>query len=246
MHTQDVAPETGKAAPPETALHGRRDELERIGDLLRGARRSQSAVLVLRGPAGIGKSALLAQARAAAADMQVLACRGTESEARLPFAALHQLLRPVLDRADAIPAIQARALRCALGLEFGSRREPFLVSLAVLSVLAEAAERRPLLCVVDDAQWLDEATADALRFVARRLDAEPVAMLLAAREEPDEGLRRSRGRATARRRARRAGRGTRSSIAPAAGRSRPSVARVARRTTTDGNPLALIELSRRR
>ena len=84
--------------------------------------------------------------------------------------------------------MQARALRCALGLEFGSRPEPFLVSLAMLSVLAEAAERRPLLCVVDDAQWLDEATADVLRFVARRLDAEPIAMLLAAREEPDERL----------------------------------------------------------
>ncbi len=188
MHRQDVAPETRTVAPPSTALHGRRDELERIGHLLRGARRSQSAVLVLRGPAGIGKSALLAQARAAAADMQVLACHGTESEARLPFAALHQLLRPVLDHAAAIPAMQARALRCALGLEFGSRPEPFLVSLATLSVLAEAAERRPLLCVVDDAQWLDEATADVLRFVARRLDAEPIAMLLAAREEPDEGL----------------------------------------------------------
>lgn len=188
MHTQDVAPSTGTVPPRSTTLHGRRDELDRLHDLLQGARRSRSAVLVLRGPAGIGKSALLAQAGAAAAEMHVLACHGTESETRLPYAALHQLLRPVLDRADSIPDLQARALRCALGLEFGARPEPFLVSLAVLSVLAEAAEHRPLLCIVDDAQWLDEATADALLFVARRLDAEPIAMLLAAREERDERL----------------------------------------------------------
>jgi DNA-binding CsgD family transcriptional regulator len=188
MHTQDVAPETATAAPASTTLHGRLDELGRIDELLGDARRSHSAVLVLRGPAGIGKSALLGEARARAADMQVLACHGTESEACLPFSSLHQLLRPVLDHAEAIPAIQSRALRCALGLEFGSRPEPFLVSLAVLSTLAEAAERRPLLCVVDDAQWLDEATADALLFVVRRLDAEPIAMLLAAREERDRRL----------------------------------------------------------
>ena len=188
MHTQDVVPETRTLVPGSTTLRGRRDELARIDQLLRGARRSQSALLVLRGQAGIGKSALLEEARAGAADMQVLACHGVESETRLPYAALHQLLRPVLDDAEAIPAIQARALRCALGLEFGSRPEPFLVSLAALSVLAEAAERRPLLCVVDDAQWLDETTVEALLFVARRLDAEPIAMLFAAREECDERL----------------------------------------------------------
>jgi predicted ATP-dependent serine protease len=151
MQTQHAAPRTGSMAPRSTALHGRRDELERIDGLVRDARRSQSAVLLLRGPAGIGKSALLEEARLSAADMQVLACHGTEAETRLPYAALHQLLRPVLDRAEAIPDIQARALRCALGLEFGSRPEPFLVALAVLSVLAEAAEAQPLLCVVDDA-----------------------------------------------------------------------------------------------
>ena len=188
MHTQDVAPSTGTVTSRSTTLHGRRDELDRLDDLLRGVRRSQSAVLVLRGPAGTGKSALLAAVRSAAVDMQVLACHGTEAEIRLPYAALHQLLRPVLDRAEAVPDIQARALRCALGLEFGSRPEPFLVALAVLSVLAEAAERRPLLCIVDDAQWLDEATADALLFAARRLEAEPIAILFAAREGRDERL----------------------------------------------------------
>jgi DNA-binding CsgD family transcriptional regulator len=188
MPTHDLAPGTGAVTSRSTTLHGRRDELHRVDALLHGVRHSQSAVLVLRGPAGIGKSALLREARVRAADLQVLACHGTEAEIRLPYAALHQLLRPVLDRADVVPDIQARALRCALGLEFGSRPEPFLVALAVLSVLAEAADDQPLLCLVDDAQWLDEATADALLFVARRLEAEPIAMLLAAREERDERL----------------------------------------------------------
>ena len=121
MHTQDVAPSTGTVTSRSTTLHGRRDELDRLDDLLRGVRGSQSAVLVLRGPAGTGKSALLAAVRCAAVDMQVLACHGTEAEIRLPYAALHQLLRPVLDRAEAVADVQARALRCALGLEFGSR-----------------------------------------------------------------------------------------------------------------------------
>ena len=188
MHTQDLAPSTGTETPRSTTLDGRRNELDRVAALLHDVRRSRSAVLVLRGPAGIGKSALLHEARVSAADMQVLVCHGTEAEIRLPYAALHQLLRPVLDRAEAVPDIQARALRCALGLEFGSRPEPFLVALAVLSVLAEAAEGQPLLCLVDDAQWLDEATADTLLFVARRLEAEPIAMLFAAREERDERL----------------------------------------------------------
>jgi DNA-binding CsgD family transcriptional regulator len=165
-------------------LHGRRDELDRIEDLLRGASRdSCSAVLEVRGQAGIGKSALLEAARGSAVDMQVLACYGTESETRLPFAGLHQVLRPVLANVEAVPPVQARALRCALGLEATPRPERFLVSLAVLSLLGEAAARRPLLCVIDDAQWLDDATADVLAFVARRVDAEPIAMLFAAREE---------------------------------------------------------------
>jgi DNA-binding CsgD family transcriptional regulator len=184
MHTQDLAPSAGTVTP----LHGRRDELDRVTALLHDVRGSQSAVLVLRGPAGIGKTALLHHARLSAPDMQVLASHGTEAEVRLPYAALHQLLRPVLDRAETLADIQGRALRCALGLEFGSRPEPFLVGLAVLNVLAEAAETQPLLCLVDDAQWLDEATADALLFVARRLEAEPIAMLFAARQERDERL----------------------------------------------------------
>src|SRR5690242_8474152 len=137
MHMQDVAPSSATATTRSTTLQGRRRELDRLDALLHSARRSQSAILVLRGPAGIGKSALLHEARLSAADMQVLACHGTEAEIRLPYATLHQLLRPVIDHAEAVPDLQARALRCALGLEFGSRPEPFLVALAVLSVLAE-------------------------------------------------------------------------------------------------------------
>jgi DNA-binding CsgD family transcriptional regulator len=163
-------------------LYGRDAERGLIGELLDGARESRSGVLVLRGESGVGKSALLEEAREQAADMRVLSSRGVESEAQLPFAALHQLLRPVLRSMDKLPEPQARALRRALGLEEGGGDDRFLVSVAVLSVLAEAAERRPLLCLVDDAHWLDEASADALVFAARRLEAERIVMVFAARE----------------------------------------------------------------
>ena len=114
--------------------------------------------------------------------MTVLSARGIESEAHLPYAGLHQIVRPVLEGLDHLPAPQARALRGALGLEAGAGDEWFLVSLAVLSLLAEAAERKPLLCVVDDAHWLDDASSESLVFAARRLEAEGIAMLFAARE----------------------------------------------------------------
>src|SRR5918996_3893879 len=103
-------------------------------------------------------------------------------EAELAFAGLHQLLRPILGQVDGIPGPQAAALRAAFGLEQGRVDDRFLVSVAVLSLLAEAAERRPVLCVVDDAHWLDEASANALVFVARRLEAEGVVLLFAARD----------------------------------------------------------------
>jgi DNA-binding CsgD family transcriptional regulator len=163
-------------------LYGRDAERSRIGDVLDGARDSRSGVLVLRGEAGVGKSALLEHARAQAADMRVLRARGIESEAALPYAGLHQLLRPVLAELDGLPAPQARALRGALGLEDGATDEWFLVSLAVLTVLADASERRPLLCLVDDAHWLDAGTAASLVFAGRRLGAERVVMLFAARD----------------------------------------------------------------
>ena len=163
-------------------LYGRDAERGLIGELLDAARASRSGVLVIRGESGVGKSALLEDAREQAKDMRVLSSRGVESEAQLPFAAVHQLLRPVLRSVSKLPEPQAHALRRALGLEEGGGDDRFLVSVAVLSLLAEAAERRPLLCIVDDAHWLDDASADALAFAARRLEAERIVMLFAARE----------------------------------------------------------------
>ena len=130
-------------------LYGRDAERARIREVLDRARNGQSGVLVLRGEAGVGKSALLENAREQAGDMVVLSGSGVESEAHLPYAGLHQLLRPVLGDLDALPDPQARALRGALGLGPGVADQWFLVSAAVLSLLAEAAERRPILCLVD-------------------------------------------------------------------------------------------------
>jgi hypothetical protein len=163
-------------------LYGRVAERSRIARLLEEACGGRSQVLVLRGDPGVGKSALLEDARERAGGMTVLGGCGIESEAHVPYAGLHQILRPVLSDLDRLPAPQARALRGALGLEAGVGDQWFLVSLAVLSLLAEAAERQPLLCLVDDAHWLDDASAESLVFAARRLDAEPVAMLFAARD----------------------------------------------------------------
>ncbi|MBV8947080.1 MAG: AAA family ATPase [Solirubrobacterales bacterium] len=163
-------------------LYGRELERFRIGELLEGARESRSGALVLLGEAGVGKSALLEDARDRASDMQVLVGRGIESEAQLPFAALHQILRPILGYLERLPDPQARALRGALGLETTVASDRFLIYLAALSLLAEAAEDHRVLCLVDDAHWLDEASADALVFVARRLEAEGIVMLLCARE----------------------------------------------------------------
>src|SRR5262249_20914625 len=150
------------------------------GALLDGARVSRSGVLVLVGEAGIGKTALLDDTRERAADLQILTARGVEAEAELPFAALHQLLRPALGDVGALPPPQADALRSALGFADGTGAERFLAFAACLSLLSELAERGPVLCLVDDAHWLDEASADAFRFVARRLDAEGIVMLFAA------------------------------------------------------------------
>jgi DNA-binding NarL/FixJ family response regulator len=163
-------------------LYGREAEREAIGALLDGARASRSGVLVLRGEPGIGKTALLEDARDRAAGMHVLTARGIESESELPFAALHQLTRPALGHLDGLPAPQADALRGALGLGARTGDDRFLVSLAVLTLLAEYAERRPVLCLVDDAQWLDRPSADALLFVARRLEAEGIALIFSTRD----------------------------------------------------------------
>jgi DNA-binding CsgD family transcriptional regulator len=168
-------------------LHGRDRERERLLVLLDDARCSRGGALVLHGQPGVGKSALLADLVARAADeagpgMRVLWTQGIESESPLPFAALQRLLRPVLPLLGRIPGPQATALRGAFGEADAPTGDRFLVFLATLSLLAEAAEEAPVLCVVDDAHWLDEASTAALLFVARRLGPERIALLFAARD----------------------------------------------------------------
>ena len=163
-------------------LFGRDVERGRVGALVEAARSSRSGALILRGEAGVGKTALLEDARERARDMQVLAARGVEAESELPFAGLHQLVRPALHLLERLPEPQAAALQGAFGLRQRAGEDRFLISVACLTLLSELAETRPVLCLVDDAQWLDASSADALMFVARRLDAEGIVMLFAARE----------------------------------------------------------------
>ncbi|MEA2244863.1 MAG: hypothetical protein QOD24_4419, partial [Solirubrobacteraceae bacterium] len=167
---------------PIPMLRGRRDERAVLDGLLDDARTGRSGVLVLRGEAGIGKTALLEHAIESASDVRVLRAVGVESEMELAFAALHQLCAPMLDRLERLPRPQRDALETTFGLSAGAAPDRFLVGLATLSLLSDVAEERPLLCVIDDAQWLDRASAQALAFVARRLQAESVVMLFATRE----------------------------------------------------------------
>jgi DNA-binding CsgD family transcriptional regulator len=170
------------AAPRAPRLLGRASEREALDGLLTAARGDHSAVLVVRGEAGIGKTELLRYAARQASGFRVAQTAGVEAEMELPFAAVHQLCAPILDRLDALPGPQQAALRVALGLSSGDAPDRFLVALAVLSLLSAVAEERPLLCLVDDAQWLDAASGQVLGFVARRLLAESVAMVVAVRE----------------------------------------------------------------
>ena len=163
-------------------LYGRLGEQERVRALLDAARDRRSGALLVVGEPGAGKSALLDEARAEAGDMAALEARGVESESRLPYASLYQLLRPALGALERIPRAQAAALESALGLREDAAPDLYRVPLAVLTLLAEVAEQGPLLCIVDDAQWIDHDSEQALVFAARRLHAEGVAMLFAARE----------------------------------------------------------------
>lgn len=163
-------------------LHGRDTERARLAAVIDAARDGRAGALIVSGEAGVGKSALLEDALGLAAGMQVLRAQGLESESPLAFAGLHQLLGPVLALLERLPAPQARALRVAFGQEEGDRVESFMVGLATLAMLTEAAEAGPVLCLVDDAQWLDTATTDAVMFAARRLQADPVALIFTARD----------------------------------------------------------------
>ena len=166
----------------ESVLLGRAGERKRLDRLLANVRGGQSGVLVLRGEAGIGKTALLDDCVSRAHGFRVARLAGVQAEMELPFAGLHQLCAPLLSRLDAIPPPQRDALSVALGLAAGRTPDRFLTGLAVLSLLAAVAEEQPLLCVVDDAQWLDEASGQVLGFVARRLLAESVAVVFALRD----------------------------------------------------------------
>ena len=166
----------------QTNLRGRARECAALDGLLRDVRAGQSRSLVVRGEAGIGKTALLEYVISSASDLSVVRTAGVESDMELAYASLHQLCVPLLDRLDRLPAPQRQALEIVFSLSAGLPTDRFLVGLAVLSLFSEVADERPLLCVIDDAQWLDRASAQTLAFVAHRLLAERVGLVFAARE----------------------------------------------------------------
>ena len=170
-------------------LVGRGLEKARLAELVERARHGSAGCVVVRGEPGVGKTALLEELLGDAGDALVLRTQGLEAEAPLAFAALHRLLRPVMQLREQLPAPQARALRMAFGEEDGPSVEPFLVAVATLSMLTAAAEKRLVLCLVDDAHWLDPATADALVFCGRRIAADRVLMVFSARDDAGRPFR---------------------------------------------------------
>jgi DNA-binding NarL/FixJ family response regulator len=173
---------------PGGRLRGRASECALLDDLVSAIRRGESRSLVLRGEAGIGKTALLEYLVASAPDATVVRAVGVQSDMELAFASLHQLCGPLLDGLERLPAPQRQAMEIVFGLATGEVPDRFRVGLAALSLFSDVAEKRPLLCVIDDAQWLDHASALTFAFVARRLLAEPVAIVFAAREPCEELL----------------------------------------------------------
>ena len=171
---------------PRAGFLNRDRERDVLDRLIAGVRAGQSRVLVLRGEAGIGKSALLGHLSAAAEGCRIARAAGVESEMELAFAGLHALCSPMLDRLGHLPGPQRDALNTAFGMSAGPPPDRFLVGLAVLSLIADVAEEQPLVCVVDDAQWLDRVSSQTLAFVARRLLAERVGLVFALRETGDQ------------------------------------------------------------
>jgi DNA-binding CsgD family transcriptional regulator len=224
---------------PAVQLLGRQRERDVVDRVLEAARDGQGGVLAVYGEPGVGKTALVDYAVEAALGFRVARTVGVEGEMELAFAALHQLCSPSLDLMERLPDPQRDALEVALGLSAGRPPNPFLVGLAVLNLLSEAADEQPLLCVVDDAQWLDRASARALAFVARRLLAEKIAMVFAAREpiEALAGLAELHVEPLGRRDAR----ALLDSVLPARFDERV-LERIV--VETRGNPLALLELPR--
>jgi DNA-binding CsgD family transcriptional regulator len=163
---------------------GREREVGILTRLIEAVRHGQSGVLVVQGDPGVGKTALVDHVVASVSDVRVLRAVGVESEMELPFAALHQLCSPVLDRLGGVPGPQRDALSKVFGLSGGDPPDRFLVGLGALSLLAGLGAEQPLVCFVDDAQWLDQASAQTMAFVARRLLADPVGLVFAARTRP--------------------------------------------------------------
>ena len=170
------------AAQRQPGFRGRTSECQVLDGLLEQVRGGHSAVLVIRGEAGVGKTALLRYAAGQASGFRIVQLAGVEAEMELPYAALHQLCAAMVGQLPALPGPQQAALRVALGLSFGDAPDPFLVGVGTLSLLSEVAAERPIVCLVDDAQWLDAATSQVLGFVARRLLAESVGIAFGVRE----------------------------------------------------------------
>jgi predicted ATPase len=164
-------------------LLGRRSERETLDRIVTDALAGQSRVIVVRGEAGIGKSALLGHLLEKVAGWHVATALGVESEMELAYSGLHQLCGPMLDHLDRLPTPQREALATVFGQSSGPAPDRFLVGLAALTLFAEIAEEQPLVCIIDDAQWLDRASAQILGFVARRLLAERIALVCATRSD---------------------------------------------------------------
>ncbi len=224
---------------PAAGLTGRLSERGVLDRFVAGVRAGEGRALVVHGEPGVGKTVLLDYLAGRASGCRVARAVGVQSEMELAFAGLHQLCAPMLDHAESLPVPQREALRTAFGLSAGPAPDRFLVGLAVLGLLSETAGERPLVCVVDDQQWLDRASAQALGFAARRLAADPVGLVFAARvpgkdmaglpELVVEGLAEGDARALL------------ESVLTG-----PLDARVRDRIIADthGNPLALLELPR--
>jgi len=226
---------------PGTGLLDRHGERAVLDGVLDQARAGRSAVLVVRGEPGIGKTALLDYAAGRAVGFRVIRAWGVESEMELAFAGLHQLCVPMLGRLDQLPRPQRDALAVAFGMREGPAPDRFLVGLAVLSLLAATAEDQPLACLVDDAQWLDRATVQCLAFAARRLLADSVAVILAARQPDDHDELASLPGLTL------TGLGdadARTLLASAVGGRLDAQVRDRIVAETGGNPLALLQLPR--
>jgi DNA-binding CsgD family transcriptional regulator/tetratricopeptide (TPR) repeat protein len=176
----------GSPVVPAVGLIGRRSEMRALDELLGAIRSGQSRVLVVSGEPGVGKTALLEALVERATDCRVLHAGGVQAEMELAFAGLHQLLTPIIDRLDVLPQPQHQALQTAFGLSGAAKSDRFFIGLAALTLLSAVADEQPVICLVDDEQWLDSASTQVLAFVARRLGAESVGLIFAARAPSDE------------------------------------------------------------